>query len=85
VRTLAAFVAGALLALVAGATWSGCGCDSADVVPIAEGAYELVDPAPAAYVGYTLTYARGAGTVHEHFTRNGVMHDTVYAVTSTVP
>jgi hypothetical protein len=87
VRTVAWFVAGALLASFAGAASSGCGCADEAIAPIAPGSYALVEPDPAPYVGYTLTYseAGGAGTVRESYVRNGVAHDTVYAVIERSP
>jgi hypothetical protein len=87
VRTLASFAAGALLAVFAGAAWSGCGCADETVAPIQLGSYELVEPDPTPYVGYTLTYseAGGVGTVHEAYTRNGIAHDTSYRVLEKSP
>lgn len=84
-RTLASFAAGVALALVLSSAWSGCGCGPDEVVPIAGGTYELVDPDPTPYVGYQLTYSEQDGTVRETFTRNGVRHDTTYTVTSHDP
>ncbi len=87
-RTALSFAAGALLAAVAGAGWSGCSaCSDEPVAPILAGSYALVSPDPAPYVGYTLTYAEtgGVGTVHEAYTRNGVAHDTVYTVIAKTP
>jgi hypothetical protein len=86
VRTLLSFVAGAALAVVAGASWTGCGsCSDEPVAPILGGGYELVDPDPAPFVGYALTYDDAAGTVRETYTRNGVAHDTRYTVTQKSP
>lgn len=81
----ASFLAGSVLALAAGALWSGCGCDDTAVVPIAAGTYALVSPDPTPYVGYVLSYSAEAGTVHERFTRGGVEHATVYEVVSRTP
>jgi hypothetical protein len=81
VKTLASFAGGIVFALIAGAAWNGCGCPSDEMVPIAGGSYELVEPDPTPFVGYVLTYTPQDGTVHESFTRNGVVHDTVYTVT----
>ncbi len=80
-KAVASFCAGIAFAVVAGAGWSGCGCPSSEMVPITSGTYELVEPDPTPFVGYVLTYSEADATVHETFTRDGVVHDTSYTVT----
>ena len=80
-----AFTAGAAAAVLAATLLPACSCfEDGEVLPVAEGTYELVTPVPM-LSGYTVTYAAAAKEVRVTFVQNGVPDEYVYSVVRTSP
>lgn len=80
-----AFTVGVAATVLVSTLLPGCSCfDEGEVLPVAEGTYELVTPVPS-LSGYTVTYAAAAKEVRVTFVQGGVPDAYVFTVVRTSP
>jgi hypothetical protein len=80
-----AFTAGVAASAVGATLLPGCDCfEDREVLPVAEGTYELVTPVPT-LSGYAVTYSAAAKEVRVTFVQNGVPDEYAFAVVRTSP